>query len=98
MKEAEGAGGAPGHCFSAGADAEVPTLTLHAEDYRDGSIGLPALQFGQAGFAKSTSKHITQGGVTLDGEKITDVKAVLRPRIWRRASCSARVKRTISRS
>ena len=63
--------------FGAGADAEVPTLTLVEGDYRDGSIRLPALLV-KAGFAKSTSEArtaITQGGVTLDGEKITDVQA-----------------------
>ena len=78
-EEAEKAQAGARALFSAGADAEVPTLTLHAEDYRDGSIGLPALLV-KAGFAKSTSEArtaITQGGVTLDGEKITDVKAVL---------------------
>ena len=80
-EEAEKAQAGARALFSAGADAEVPTLTLHAEDYRDGSIGLPALLV-KAGFAKSTSEArtaITQGGVTLDGEKITDVKAVLTP-------------------
>ena len=80
-EEAEKAQAGARALFSAGADAEVPTLTLRAEDYRDGSIGLPALLV-KAGFAKSTSEArtaITQGGVTLDGEKITDVKAVLTP-------------------
>ena len=63
--------------FGAGADAEVPTLTLQETDYRDGSITLPVLLV-KAGFAKSTSEArtaITQGGVTLDGEKVTDVRA-----------------------
>ena len=80
-EEAEKAQAGARALFSAGVDAEVPTLTLRAEDYRDGSIGLPALLV-KAGFAKSTSEArtaITQGGVTLDGEKITDVKAVLTP-------------------
>ncbi len=80
-EEAEKAQAGARSLFGAGAEAEVPTLVLHEDDYRDGSIGLPALLV-KAGFAKSTSEArtaITQGGVTLDGEKVTDVKAVLTP-------------------
>ena len=76
-EEAEKAQAGARALFGAGADAEVPTLILQATDYRDGSIMLPALLV-KAGFAKSTSEArtaITQGGVTLDGEKVTDVRA-----------------------
>lgn len=67
--------------FQAGEAAEIPTCVLTAEDYRDGSIQMPALMV-KAGLAKSTSEArqaIQQGGVTLDGEKVTDVRALLTP-------------------
>ncbi len=63
--------------FGAGSDADAPECVLTAEDFVDGKIDMPALLV-KAGFAKSKSEGrqaIQQGGVTLDGEKVTDVRA-----------------------
>ena len=77
VEEADKAQAGARALFGAGEDAEVPTFALTADDYRDGSIQIPALMV-KAGLAKSTSEArqaVQQGGVTLDGEKITDVRA-----------------------
>ena len=65
--------------FAGGGDgAEVPTLTLTAVDLEeDGALDLIGLLV-KAEMVQSRSegrRAIEQGGVTLDGEKITDVKA-----------------------
>ncbi len=76
-EEAEKAQAGARALFGAGEDAEVPTFALTDDDYRDGTIQIPALMV-KAGLAKSTSEArqaVQQGGVTLDGEKITDVRA-----------------------
>ena len=77
VEEADKAQAGARALFGAGEDAEVPTFALTADDYRDGTIQIPALMV-RAGLAKSTSEArqaVQQGGVTLDGEKITDVRA-----------------------
>ncbi len=64
--------------FGAGSDANAPECVLNPEDFIDGKIDMPALLV-KAGFAKSKSEGrqaIQQGGVTLDGEKVTDVRAL----------------------
>ena len=68
--------------FAGGGDgAEVPTLTLTAADLEeDGALDLIGLLV-KAEMVQSRSegrRAIEQGGVTLDGEKISDVKARVR--------------------
>lgn len=63
--------------FGGGADsANMPTTELTDEDFTEDSIDLIGLLV-KAGLAATRSegrRAIEQGGVTLDGEKITDVK------------------------
>ncbi len=76
-EEANKAQAAARSLFGAGTDANAPECALTAEDFLDGKIDMPALLV-KAGFAKSKSEGrqaIQQGGVTLDGEKVTDVRA-----------------------
>ncbi len=76
-EEADRAKAAARSLFGAGSDADAPECVLAADDFIDGMIDMPALLV-KAGFAKSKSEGrqaIQQGGVTLDGEKVTDVRA-----------------------
>ncbi len=76
-EEANKAQAAARSLFGAGTDANAPECALTAEDFLDGKIDMPALLV-KAGFAKSKSEGrqaIQQGGVTLDGDKVTDVRA-----------------------
>ena len=75
---AERARSAARSLFGAGSDAEAPECILAPEDFINGTIDVPALLV-KAGFAKSKSEGrqaIQQGGVTIDGEKVTDVRAL----------------------
>ena len=77
-EEAEKARSAARSLFGAGSDAEAPECILAPEDFINGTIDVPALLV-KAGFAKSKSEGrqaIQQGGVTIDGEKVTDVRAL----------------------
>ena len=77
-EEAERARSAARSLFGAGSDAEAPECSLTPEDFINGTIDVPALLV-KAGFAKSKSEGrqaIQQGGVTIDGEKVTDVRAL----------------------
>lgn len=64
--------------FSNGGDtANMPTCQIAEEDLRDGAIDILGLLV-KAGLAATRSearRNVTQGGVTLDGEKVTDIKA-----------------------
>ncbi len=80
-EEANKAQAAARSLFGAGSDANAPECVLTDGDFMDGRIDLPALLV-KAGFAKSKSEGrqaIQQGGVTLDGEKVTDVRALYSP-------------------
>ena len=62
--------------FSAGNAANMPSTTLAAEDFQDGAIDLISLLC-KAGLVTSRSegrRAIEQGGVSVDGEKITDIR------------------------
>lgn len=62
--------------FSSGAAAEMPTANLIADDFTDGVIDVVTLVF-KAGLVNSKSegrRAVEQGGVTVDGEKIGDIK------------------------
>ncbi|MCM1135267.1 MAG: tyrosine--tRNA ligase [Clostridium sp.] len=63
--------------FSAGVAAQMPTTELAEEDFADGVIDMISVLC-KAGLTASRSegrRAIEQGGVTLNGEKVTDVKA-----------------------
>ena len=55
----------------------MPECVLGAEDFTDGSIDILGLlvKAELAGTRSEARRNVTQGGVTLDGEKVTDVKA-----------------------
>ena len=64
--------------FTGGASEHMPTTELTDEDFTDGVIDLISLLV-KAELAPTRSearRNIEQGGVTVDGEKVTDFKAV----------------------
>lgn len=64
--------------FSSGNAANMPTAELEAADFTDGSIDILTLLL-KSGLVPSKSearRAVEQGGVAVDGEKITDIKAV----------------------
>ena len=65
--------------FSSGSAEHMPTAELAAEDFTDGAIDIVSLRH-RSGLAASRSegrRAVEQGGVAVDGEKITDPKAVI---------------------
>lgn len=65
--------------FSKGNAADMPTSQLEESDLADGGIDLISL-LQKSGLVTSRSegrRAIEQGGVSVDGEKITDIKFVL---------------------
>ena len=63
--------------FSSGAAAEMPTAVLKEEDFKDGFIDVIGM-LAASGLVASRSegrRAIEQGGVSLDGEAIKDIKA-----------------------
>lgn len=65
--------------FAGGASAEVPTLSLTEEDFEEDSIDLISLLV-RAGLVSTRSegrRTIQQGGVSVDGEVITDIKSLI---------------------
>ncbi|MCR5418249.1 MAG: tyrosine--tRNA ligase [Lachnospiraceae bacterium] len=76
-EEAEKAQSSAHALFSAGAAAEMPTAVLKDEDFRDGFIDVIGM-LASSGLVASRSegrRAIEQGGVSLDGEAVTDIKA-----------------------
>ena len=63
--------------FGAGAVAEAPTTTLTDADFTDGAIDvLTLLVKAELVASKSEARRaVEQGGVSVDGEKITDLRA-----------------------
>ncbi len=64
--------------FSGGTDANMPAAALSSEDFTDGTIDILTLLV-KSGLVPSKSegrRAVEQGGVSLDGEKITDIKAL----------------------
>lgn len=60
-----------------GNTANMPEVQLSDEDFENGAIGILRLLV-KAGLASSNGearRNVEQGGVSVDGEKITDVKA-----------------------
>ena len=63
--------------FSQGNAADMPTTTLSDEDFMEGSIDILGVLV-KAGLVPTRSearRAVTQGGVTVDGEKIADIHA-----------------------
>ena len=63
--------------FGAGADADIPTAELSEADLLDGAIDILSILL-KAGLVPSKSearRAVEQGGVTVEGEKVTDIKA-----------------------
>ena len=63
--------------FGAGADADIPTAELSEADLIDGAIDILSILV-KAGLVPSKSearRAVEQGGVTVEGEKVTDIKA-----------------------
>ncbi len=63
--------------FADGNAAEMPTYELTEEDFLDGSIDILGV-LAKSGLTASRSearRAVEQGGVTVDGEKVTDIKA-----------------------
>ena len=65
--------------FGAGAAANIPTASLEEADLTDGSIDLISVlvKSGLVATRSEGRRAIEQGGVTVDDEKITDVKALI---------------------
>ena len=64
--------------FSAGNSANMPTATITADDFTDGNIDILTLLV-KTGLVPSKSearRAVEQGGVSVDGEKVTDIKAL----------------------
>ncbi len=62
--------------FGSGADAEIPTLTLSGADFTDGVIDIITVLV-RSGLVSSRSearRALEQGGVSVDGDKVTDIK------------------------
>ena len=77
-EEAENARKASRALFAGGADAEVPTTEVTDEDFRDGTVDLLTLMV-KGGMVPSRSearRAVEQGGVTVNGEKETDIRRV----------------------
>ncbi len=67
--------------FSSGNAANMPTATLTDADFTDGSIDILGVLV-TSGLAASRSearRAVEQGGVSIDGEKITDIRAAFTP-------------------
>lgn len=64
--------------FSAGNAENMPTYELQDADFRDGTIDIVGV-VAAAGLTTSRSearRAVEQGGVTVDGEKVTDIKTL----------------------
>ena len=65
--------------FASGNASQMPEVALSEEDFEDGKIGVLRLLV-KAGLASSNGearRNVEQGGVSLDGEKVTDTRAAL---------------------
>ena len=75
-EEAEKAQAGAKALFAGGENAQIPTTELTEEDLADGSIDILGL-LGKTGLTASRSearRAVEQGGVSVNGEKITDLK------------------------
>jgi tyrosyl-tRNA synthetase len=78
-EEAEKAQDSAKALFASGNAADMPEVVLTDDDFEEGSIGILRLLV-KAGLAPSNGearRNVEQGGVSVDGEKVTDPKAQL---------------------
>ena len=76
-EEAERARAASRALFSGGVGGDIPTVTLSDADFVDGKVDILTMLVA-AGLVPSKSearRAVQQGGVTLDGEKISDISS-----------------------
>ena len=67
--------------FGSGSAEEMPTAELTMEDFRDGKADILTILH-RSGLCASRSearRNVQQGGVTVDGEKVTDISASYTP-------------------
>ena len=65
--------------FASGSAAQMPEVKLTDDDFTDGEIGILNLLV-KAGLASSNGearRNVQQGGVSVDGEKVDDVKTMI---------------------
>ena len=65
--------------FSKGVAADMPSVTLAADDFKDGAIDIVSVLV-KSGLVTSRNegrRAVEQGGVAVDGEKITDVQITI---------------------
>lgn len=63
--------------FGSGDSADMPTTVLEESDFVDGSVDLLTVLV-KTGLVKSKSEarqNVVQGGISVDGEKVSDIKA-----------------------
>ncbi len=63
--------------FGSGADAEIPTVELDTADFNNGSVDILTILV-KAGLVPSRSearRAVEQGGITADGEKVSDIRS-----------------------
>ncbi|MCI8485082.1 MAG: tyrosine--tRNA ligase [Lachnospiraceae bacterium] len=80
-EEAQKAQTAAKALFSSGNAADMPSVTLQAEDFTDGKIDILGLLV-KSSLASSRSearRAVEQGGVSVDGEKVADIKTFYEP-------------------
>ena len=60
-----------------GVSADMPECEVTADDFADGTMDILGLlvKTGLAATRSEARRNVTQGGVTVDGEKVTDIKA-----------------------
>ena len=67
--------------FSQGNADNMPTTELEEADFHDGKIDILAVlvKSGQASSRSDARRAVTQGGVSVDGEKVTDITTTYAP-------------------
>lgn len=83
-----------------GSDENMPTTTLTDADFTDGKIGALTLMVkcGLAGSNGEARKLIQGGGITIDGEKITDFKIMLEQESFRDGRILKKGKKTFHKA
>ena len=63
--------------FGSGPESEIPTVTLGADDFKDGVVDiLTILTRAELVSSRSEARRaVEQGGVSADGERVTDIRA-----------------------
>ncbi len=65
--------------FSSGSAADMPTCELAADDFKDGAVDIISMlvKSGLVATRSEGRRAIEQGGVAVDGEKVTDIYATV---------------------